>query len=255
VLAALAAQELEEQTKTQHARQVKFMAMVAHELRNPLTPIRTAAELLKRVLTEDVMEDVQLVIERQVAHMSRLVEDLLDSARVNAGKFRLEPTGVELVDILNLAAETCRPAIAARHQHLTLRLPSDALPVEGDPVRLAQVFCNLLDNASKYTQDGGEITVTGATADDTVTITVSDNGIGIAPDALASIFDMYVQDERALTRRKGGLGIGLAVVRDLVEAHGGKIVARSAGENLGSEFVVTLPLRSESLQMTTEHKS
>lgn len=248
VLAAVTAQELEKQTARKHERQTKFMAMVAHELRNPLTPIKTAAGLLKRVHTPDLMADVQNLIESQVAHMSRLVEDLLDSARISTGKFRVEMGTVDMVDVLGRAVEACRPAMAARHQRLTTRLPPGPLNIQGDPVRLAQIFCNLLDNASKYTPDGGEISLASERSTDAVAITVSDNGIGISPARLAGIFDLFAQHERPPTIRGGGLGIGLAVVRDLVEAHGGAIVARSPGENLGSEFVVTLPMRRESLQ-------
>jgi diguanylate cyclase len=244
VMAFLTAQELEGQIQVKHARQVQFMAMVAHELRNPLTPIRTAAGLLKRVLTTDVMGDVQVLIEEQVVRMSRLVEDLLDSTRVSAGKFRVEWSSVQLSRILERAVATCRPVMAAKHQRLTLRAPSSSPDILGDPMRLAQVFSNLLDNASKYTPDGGEIAVTVELSEDAVKVRVSDNGIGISPAALASIFDLFVQDERALTICRGGLGIGLAVVRDLVEAHGGTITAHSSGENLGSEFVVALPLRA-----------
>jgi diguanylate cyclase (GGDEF)-like protein len=243
VMAILTAQELEEQIQMKHARQVKFMAMVAHELRNPLTPIRTAAGLLKRVHTTDLMGDVQVLIEEQVVRMSRLVEDLLDSTRVGAGKFRVEWSKVQLPSILERAVATCRPELAARNQRLTLRMPSGAPDILGDPMRLTQIFSNLLDNASKYTQEGGEIAVTVEPSDDTVRVRVSDNGIGISPEALTSIFDLFVQDERAVTICRGGLGIGLAVVRDLVGAHGGTITAHSSGENLGSEFVVTLPIR------------
>lgn len=241
VMATLTAQELEEQIQLKHVQQVKFMAMVAHELRNPLTPIRTAAGLLKRVHTEEVVGEVQVLIEEQVAHMSRLVEDLLDGARVSTGKFRVEWNTVELAHILDRAVEVCRPAMATRRQRLTLSMPSGPLDIRGDAVRLAQIFCNLLDNASKYTPDGGRIAVTVEPSQDAVVVRISDNGIGISPAGLARIFDLFVQDERALATRPGGLGIGLAVVRDLVEAHGGVITAHSSGENLGSEFVVTLP--------------
>jgi len=251
VLAALTAQELQEQTAQKHARQVKFMAMVAHELRNPLTPIRTAAGLLKGVHTEDLMADLQALLESQVAHMSRLVEDLLDSARVATGTFRVEMSTVDLVDVLRRSVQACRPAIAARHQRLTMRLPPSPLNIDGDSLRLAQIFCNLLDNASKYTPDGGEIALASELSNDAVVITVSDNGIGISPPGLASIFDLFMQGERPPTISRGGLGIGLAVVRDLVEAHGGAIVARSPGENLGSEFIVTLPIRREPPQASS----
>jgi len=247
VIAAMTAHELEAQVEEVHSRQIKFLAMVAHELRNPLTPIRTAAELLKRARADDpLLTRLQGVIERQVAHMSRLVEDLLDGSRVSTGKFRLECGHVDMADIVALAAEACRPLMDRRHQKLTVQQPPRPLPVHGDPVRLAQVLGNLLDNASKYTAEHGLITLTLAVEGGAVVTTVSDNGIGITPEALGHVFDLFVQGTRALTVHNRGLGIGLAVVRELVEAHGGSVVARSAGRDLGSEFIVTLPLAATS---------
>ncbi|MHB1678537.1 MAG: diguanylate cyclase domain-containing protein [Sulfuriferula sp.] len=242
VIAAMSAQELAAHAEEARRRQIKFMAMVAHELQSPLTPIRTAAELLKQARTDELLlVRLEVVIKRQVAHMSRLVDDLLDESRVITGKFRLECSAVEIADILGVAVETCEAAISKKHQHLITHLPPGPLNVYGDPVRLTQIFCNLLDNASQYTTDGGEITLMAVLHDHTVAITVADNGIGIAAEVLPKIFDLFVQDERAPTLHARGLGIGLAVVYDLVEAHGGTIVARSPGANLGSEFVVTLP--------------
>jgi diguanylate cyclase (GGDEF)-like protein len=243
VLAALTAQQREEQTARRHERQARCMAIVADELRNPLMPIRTAAELLQRFRSKGLLEEVQDLIERQVTHLSRLVEDLLDSARVRTGKLPLTISTVDIVDLLGRAVAACQPAMAAKHQRLTMDFPSSPLNIPGDPVRLAQIFCNLLDNASKYTQDGGEITLAGKASRDAVVITVSDNGIGISQARLASIFDLFGREEPPPAIRSGGLGIGLAVVRDLVEAHGGAIVARSPGENRGSKFIVTLPIR------------
>jgi len=244
VRAALTAQELEAQAEAAHRRQIKFLAMVAHELRNPLTPIRTAAELLHRAQGGDgiLLERLQGVIKRQVDHMTRLVEDLLDASRVSAGKFRIEHSSLELADALALAVESCKAALEKRRQHLTLQLPQRPLRMHGDAVRLAQVFSNLLDNASKYTPVGGEIALTVAVEERRVEIRVADNGIGIAPQALAHVFDLFVQDARALALDSGGLGIGLAVVRELVEAHGGSVVVHSAGTGLGSEFIVGLPI-------------
>jgi diguanylate cyclase len=242
--AALTAQDLEDEARAAQRRQIKFMAMVAHELRNPLTPIRTAAELLIHARPDDqaLLARLQVIIKRQVAHMTRLVDDLLDGSRVSTGKLRLEYGSVEMIATLQLAVETCRPAMGARLQRLALRLPKGSLRMSGDPVRLAQVFSNLLDNASKYTPKGGEIALALVADGRTMTITVSDNGIGITAEALPHIFDLFKQDERALAVHNRGLGIGLAVVRELVEAHGGKVVAHSAGSELGSQFVVTLPI-------------
>lgn len=241
VLAVLTAQQLEEQAEDKHRRQVKFIAMVAHELRNPLNPIRTAAELLKRARGDEaLLASLQSIIENQVVHMAQLVDDLLEGSRSSTGRFRLEYSTVDMIQVLQQAVETCRSGIDARRQRLTQQLPPGPINVHGDRVRLAQIFSNLLDNASKYTPQGGDITLALATESETIVITVSDNGIGVTPEALPHIFELFVQDERALGLHNGGLGIGLAVVRDLVEAHGGSVLARSAGKSLGSEFVVRL---------------
>jgi len=242
VIAAMTAHELEAQVEEVHNRQIKYLAMVAHELRNPLTPIRTAAELLKRGASDQpLMLRLQGVIERQVAHMSRLVEDLLDGSRVSTGKFRLEMATVEMAEILGLVVHTCRPAMDARRQHLKVDVPTSPLLLRGDPVRLAQIFSNLLDNASKYTPEGGQIALTVCEQDSALVVTVSDDGIGITEEALHHVFEMFVQGTRALTAQNRGLGIGLAVVRELVEGHGGTVVAKSDGKDRGSEFIVTLP--------------
>jgi signal transduction histidine kinase len=177
-----------------------------------------------------------------VALVARLVDDLLDGSRVSAGKFRLECSTVEMTGVLSLAVETCRPAVAARSQRLSIHLAPAPLLVLGDPLRLGQIFSNLLDNASKFTPKGGEISLTAVVLDRTLQVTVSDNGIGIMSDALPNIFELYMQDEYAVAHHSGGLGIGLAVVRDLVEAHGGAVAARSPGRDLGSDFTVSLPM-------------
>jgi signal transduction histidine kinase len=243
VIAALSAQQLEARARETHHRQVAFLAMVAHELRNPLVPIRTAAELLARAQLDDTMlPRLHVIIMRQVRHMSRLIDDLLDGSRAGTGTFRLQSSAVEMAQILDLAVETCRPAMESRQQHLSVQMPQGPLVVNGDAMRLAQVFSNLLDNASKYTPRGGSISLTSSVHGDALAITVSDNGIGITAEALPRIFELFVQDERARVLHSGGLGIGLAVVRDLVEAHGGSVIGRSAGTDQGSEFVVKLPL-------------
>lgn len=243
LVAALAAQEQEEQGQELRRRQVSFLATVAHELRNPLMPISTAAELLHRAHTDEpLLLRLQLVIQRQVAHLSRLVEDLLDGSRVGTGKLRLERRALQMDEVLDLAVTACRPAMDARRQRLTARWPAGPLPVHGDAERLAQVFGNLLDNASKYTPQGGGIALTAVVRGETLAVTVTDSGIGISAQALPHLFDLFMQDAHALALHHRGLGIGLAVVRALVEAHGGTVAARSAGHGQGSEFVVTLPL-------------
>lgn len=247
VMAALSAQELEAHAREAHRQQIKFMAVVAHELRNPLTPIRVAASLLiDRDANDEVsLQRLQMIIDGQVTYMSRLISDLLDGSRISTGKLRLERCAVELVDILRVAIEAARPAMEGRRQCMLVDLPSTPLNFFADPVRLAQIFSNLLDNASKYTPQGGEIALALKVRDQTITIVVSDNGIGISAEALPSIFELFVQDARALDHSSGGLGIGLAVVRELVEAHGGTVIGQSAGSNLGSEFIVTLPLECQ----------
>ena len=243
LMAALSAQESEAHARQLHRQQIKFMAMVAHELRNPLTPIRLAAGLL--INRDDgsgtPLARLNVIIENQVAHMTRLIDDLLDGSRVSTGKLRLECTTVDLIGVIGRAADTCRPAMLAKHQQMTVTLPPGPLPFHGDPVRLAQIFNNLLENASKYTPDEGKIALAVTLQERAITVTVSDSGMGISNEGLTTIFGLFVQDTRALAHAQGGLGIGLAVVRDLVDAHGGTITARSAGRDRGSEFIVTLP--------------
>lgn len=247
VLAALDAQDLQAAAEQAQRRQTEFLAVLAHELRNPLAPIRSAAALLGRVnADEPLLARVQGVIERQVVHISRLVGDLLDVSRVSTGKLRLERRMLEMGSIIDEAVDACRPAMDAREQRFHCEMPARALEVHGDPVRLAQVFSNLLDNASKYTLNGGEIHLVVATTGKSVVVTVSDNGIGITAAALPHVFDPFVQDIQATVFNGVGLGIGLTVVRELVEAHGGSIVASSAGSGLGSQFVVTLPVAEAS---------
>jgi diguanylate cyclase (GGDEF)-like protein len=244
VLAALAAQGLQGKAEDIHHRQVMFLAMVAHELRNPLNPIRAAAELLQHASTnQELLAQVQGILRRQVVHLARLVDDLLDGARASTGKFRLECSAVSLRDILDPVVDAIRPATIARRQALALRLSPVAMAVHADPVRLTQVFTNLLDNASKYTAHGGEIGVDLEPTGDglSATLRVTDNGIGISAEALPHIFDLFVQETHARAHDGQGLGIGLAIVRELVQAHGGTLFAASAGRGLGSRFVVTLP--------------
>ncbi|MBC7701173.1 HAMP domain-containing sensor histidine kinase [Aquabacterium sp.] len=244
VIAALTAQELEAKAEHAHTQQIRFLAMVAHELRNPLTPIRTVSLLLNHAgLDKPQLARLQGIIERQVAHISRLIDDLLDGSRVSAGKFQLKRQPIELAEVLDAAVQMCKPAMDKRLQRLAVSLPLGPVRIEGDAVRLTQVFSNLLDNASKYTPDGGEIQLILEQQEGMATVKVADNGVGISAMALPCIFDLFVQDATAsaFAQTSPGLGIGLAVVRELVEAHGGNVVATSQGRNLGSEFVVTLP--------------
>jgi signal transduction histidine kinase len=247
VLAALSSRELEADAEQAHNRQIAFLAMAAHELRNPLLPLRLAAKLITRDRTGEQLVKLQETINGQVNHMARLIGDLLDGSRISTGKFRLERRIVDLRGVLDLAVETCQSAMDERHHRFErLGPPPASFSVNGDAVRLVQVFSNLLDNAAKYTPEGGEISLATAVLGDKVAITVRDNGIGIAAQALPHVFELFVQDEHGSALSQGGLGIGLAVVRELVEAHGGSVVASSPGQDLGSEFVVTLPLAAAS---------
>ena len=242
VIATLAAKELTEAADLAHRRQDEFLAMLAHELRNPLAPIRSAVALLARMnSTEPMLPLIREVIQRQVGHMARLLDDLLDVSRVTSGKVTLQRRPTAVGEFVDQAVETCRALIDARHQLLTLDMPATPPFVDGDPVRLAQIVGNLLHNAAKYTQEGGAIALSARRQGETVVIRVSDNGIGISAEALPHIFDLFTQDERSLSRSQGGLGIGLTVVRSMVELHAGTVEARSGGLGQGSAFIVTLP--------------
>jgi diguanylate cyclase len=242
VLAALEAQKLQQAAEDAQRRQTEFLAVIAHELRNPLVPMQHAAALLLRAqLDESLRTRIQSMIERQVTHMSRLIGDLLDVSRASTGKLRLEQQIVNVRDILEAAVTTCRPSIDARLQRFTVSIAAGSLDLYGDPVRLTQIVSNLLDNASKYSPEGADIGLSASQDDSSIVITVADTGIGMSPDVLTTIFEPFVQDAKAVEFNGGGLGLGLTVVRELVIAHGGSIVARSPGGNLGSAFVVTLP--------------
>ena len=244
VISSLAAQDSVAQATKVHQQQMKFMAMVAHELRNPLAPLRLATEMLTDRSPHPAIatERLAVIITSQVARMARLIDDLLDGSRLSTGKLRLEFGSVDLVGVLDQVAQACRAGMQARQQHFIVELLPGPLNVHGDPIRLAQIFTNLLDNARKYTPEGGEIALGMSVAEHVLSISVRDNGLGIASDMLPNIFELFVQDAHTLPHSSGGLGIGLAVVRELVEAHGGSVVGHSAGRNLGSEFVVSVPL-------------
>lgn len=243
LMAALSAQYSQAVAERAHQKQAGFIAVLAHELRNPMTPIRTAAALLTEVQDDEAkLQRLQGVIERQVVHMARLVNDLLDLSRVNTGKLRLEFSTVELASIVDDAVDACRPAMERRAQGFELQMTASTIALRCDPVRLAQVLGNLLDNASKYTPDSGQIRMMVAVVDGAVEMTVTDTGIGITADTLPHVFEPFVQDAHATVFNTVGLGIGLTLVRELVEAHGGTVAAASAGHGRGSQFVVSLPL-------------
>jgi signal transduction histidine kinase len=224
-------------------RQVMFLATVAHELRNPLMPLRLAAAMLDRARTDDAAyARLQATITGQVAQMTRLIGDLLEGSRISTGNFRLERTVIDLSAVLERAIETSQAGMDARKHTFECSPQAGPVMVLGDAVRLVQVFGNLLENASKYTLDGGVISLRIGLRGHAVAVTITDNGIGISEKALPHVFDMFVRDEHATVVNEAGLGIGLAVVRELVKAHEGTVTARSGGEGRGSEFVVMLPL-------------
>jgi signal transduction histidine kinase len=243
VLAALSAQDLHATAERALNQQKNILAMVAHELRNPLTPISLIAERMVR-LPSDQLPRMRELLEGQVRHISKLVDDLLDVSRVSTGKLRVERQHVDMIEILNNAIGACSPVMTAKRQHFETHVPSGVLFVNGDPARLTQILGNLLANAAKYTPAGGKIALAATVEADVLRISISDSGIGISAKVLPFIFDPYVQDEHAIGFNGSGLGIGLTVVRELVEAHGGKAVGMSEGSGKGSEFVVTLPLVS-----------
>jgi diguanylate cyclase (GGDEF)-like protein len=243
IISALAAQELGLQAQTAQHRQMELVATIARELRNPLRPVRTIADLVKHSRTDEALsEHVQVIIKSQLAYMSRQVEELIDATCAGGCVFPLERSTFDIAEAIRPAVQACLPTMDARLQHFEIQLQPRPARVNGDSLRLTQVFSNLLDNASKYTGTDGAIELVLAVFDESLTVTVCDNGMGITPEALPGIFDLFVQETRALPLRNGGLGVGLAIARDLVEAHGGTIVGRSAGKDCGSEFVVTLPL-------------
>ena len=243
VLSALSTQELLTAAEQAQRRQSDFVAVVANELRDPLAPIRIAAAMLGRVSDDDpLLPRVQAIVERQVAHISRLVGELNAPPNAHPTALHLDQVEVDMVPLLEAMIGSSRIGAAMRQQQVSMDLPAGGLMVRGDPVRLAQIVTNLLDNASRYTPDGGRFGLMVVRQGDAMVMTVSDSGIGITAQALPQVFDPFVQDMQALGFNGVGVGIGLTVVRALVQAHGGSVTAHSAGSGLGSQFIVTLPL-------------
>jgi PAS domain S-box-containing protein len=224
-------------------RKDEFLATLAHELRNPLAPIRNAAKIIAAPqLPTAHLQHAQAIIERQVTHMALLLDDLLDIARITQGKLNLKKERVALFDIVDAAVEAARPALDGKNHHLAVHLPPDPIVLDADPLRLSQILSNLLTNAAKYSDPGSHIDVEATVQGQTLTLSVRDDGIGIAAESIGSIFEMFTQVEAVAGRSDGGLGIGLALVKGLTELHGGTIEARSAGLGHGSEFILLLPL-------------
>ncbi len=226
-------------------RKDEFLATLAHELRNPLAPIRNALEILRRVGDDPVKSSAaREMMERQVVQMVRLVDDLLDVSRITTGKLAVRKTILELQSALRDAVEIAKPFIESRGHKFDLVLPQEPIVIEGDRTRLAQVFSNLLNNAAKYSDPGGEVAISAAREGRDAVIRVRDKGIGLAAESLESIFDMFAQVDRTLERSQAGLGVGLTLAKRLVELHNGSIEVTSAGVGKGSEFIVRLPLSS-----------
>ena len=247
-----ALQVSERRLRDVNRRKDEFLATLAHELRNPLAPVRNAVQVLRLIGDANAKTKwASEVIERQVQVMSRLIDDLMDVGRINQGKIELHRQPVKLAAILHDALETTRPLIDEYGHDLVVVMPETELVVDADATRLAQAFMNLLTNAAKYTDPGGRIRVEVRADGDLVRATVSDSGIGIEPDRLTSVFEMFSQVETALSRSRGGLGIGLSLTQRLIEMHGGRIEAASAGLGRGSQFQIVLPRVSHPLEETS----
>jgi PAS domain S-box-containing protein len=238
--------EAERELREADQRKDEFLATLAHELRNPLAPIRNSLHILRLSGTGGGnLERVHDMLERQVGHMVRLVDDLMEVSRITRGKFELRKEPIDLADVVRSAIETSKPLIDGAGHALTVALPEDPLPLEADAVRLAQVLANLLNNAAKYTEPGGQIWLSARREGAEAVVSVRDNGNGIPPDMLQTVFDLFTQADRSYQRAQGGLGIGLTLVRSIVHMHGGSVEAHSGGLGQGSEFVVRLPLARE----------
>jgi signal transduction histidine kinase len=239
-------EQLNYQLREQDRRKDEFIATLSHELRNPLAPIRAAAKVIASPHAQPAQQRLaQQIVERQVNHMALLLDDLLDIARITRGKLQLKKEELSLFPVVDAAVETVRPTLDGKHQHLEVTLPSEAVVLLADHLRLSQVISNLLMNAVKYSDPGGHIELSCSVRDNTLALSVKDDGIGIAPESLAGVFQMFSQVESVAGRSEGGLGIGLALVKGIVELHGGRVEVRSGGLGKGSEFLVYLPLGTQ----------
>ncbi len=225
-------------------RKTQFIAMLAHELRNPLSPVKNALEILNHDPAEPLARRMREVMGKQVDHMVRLIEDLMDVSRVSLGKVAMRFEQASLAEACEAAVDSVRHDVARRGQTLSIDLQPGLPPIRGDKARLEQVVCNLLSNATKFGRQGGRVELRAARDGDGVRIVVEDDGRGIAADFLPRVFELFEQGEASLARTEGGLGIGLALVRSLVQAHGGTVEAESGGAGLGSRFTVWLPIEA-----------
>ncbi len=243
VRALLRLHRAEEALRDADRHKDQFLATLAHELRNPLAPIRNALELMdpRFHATEHELRDARMIARRQLEHLSRLVDDLLDVSRVTHGKIALQIQTIDIGAAVAAAVETNEPSIAKKGHTLAVQLPDQVCLIQGDPIRIAQIIGNLVSNAAKYTPQGGQIELQVERADECVLVRVRDNGIGMQAEELAALFNLFAQSRESLTRSEGGLGIGLFLAKTLSELHGGTVKAHSAGLGMGSEFVVMLP--------------
>jgi CheY-like chemotaxis protein len=234
---------LNNQLREHDRRKDEFIATLSHELRNPLAPIRSAAKVIASPQAAPAqLRQAQLIVERQIGHMALLLDDLLDIARITQGKLQLKKETLALVPVVDAAVEAVRPTLDGKNQQLDVSLPSEPILLDADHLRLSQVISNLLMNAVKYSDPGGRIELTGTVSGDMLVLSIKDDGVGIAPESIAGIFEMFSQVDSAAVRSEGGLGIGLALVKGIVKLHGGSVEAHSAGLGHGSEFIVRLPM-------------
>ncbi|WP_344762205.1 hybrid sensor histidine kinase/response regulator [Actimicrobium antarcticum] len=249
-MATFGAQDLQATAEAEIKAKKEFLSMLAHELRNPLAPIMTANGLLEKLaIAHPMLPKLHDVIDRQTRHLKRLVEDLLDASRISSGKITLRRNQFLLSDIIESAIETSQPLLTQRKQKLVLTIPTEPIVIDGDSVRLAQVFSNLLINAAKFSDEGKDIRLDVDRQSDQIEICVADNGVGIALEFQPYVFDLFTQGKNTLDRTQGGLGIGLSLVRSLVEMHGGSTKVRSDGLGKGSKFFVTLPISAPRLAL------
>jgi two-component system, sensor histidine kinase len=250
VIASIQAKELQDQAEETNLRQKEFLSMLAHELRNPLAPISMASEMLEKIETaHPQLPNIQNIISRQVGNMKRLLEDLLDASRMSTGKITLLRSPILLAEVFRNAAEIAQPSLDRHHQKLVVDIPSQPITLNGDALRLSQVISNLLLNSSKYAPEPDPITLSARliSRNTKVEISVKDKGVGIEPEVQPFIFDLFTQSPRTLDRSEGGMGVGLAMVRTLVELHGGTVEVRSEGRGKGSEFIVVLPVSHKAI--------
>jgi PAS domain S-box-containing protein len=246
----------EEALKEADRRKDEFLAMLAHELRNPLAPISNALHILRSPsINAQIQREALNMADHQVKQMARLLDDLLDVSRITHGKITIQQEWTDLCQVLQDAVDTAKPLIDERQHHLQIKLPECPMWINGDAARLTQLFGNLLNNAAKYTNNGGEITLEATQSDSVAVISIRDNGIGIALDKLPHIFDIFVQVDNSLRRSQGGLGIGLMLVKSIAELHGGSVEVHSDGEGKGTDFVVKLPLIEPKLNIMGEKES